>query len=123
MKPQNRLVDFANSSFGFWSCFLGVGGMMTTLLHRHPEQYLENSHFTRYLQYFRDVGPSDVVSKSTSGLCELDLWISEGFGLRLEIELGETFWGLMTTLFHGHPEQYLHILVRAHHTLLKSKPS
>ena len=31
----------------------GVGGMMTTLVHRHPEQYLHKSRFTRYLQYFR----------------------------------------------------------------------
>ena len=36
----------------------GVGGMMTTLVHRHPEQYLHKSRFTRYLQYFRDGGPS-----------------------------------------------------------------
>ena len=27
MKPQHRLVEFANSSFGFWTCFSGgVGG-------------------------------------------------------------------------------------------------
>ena len=31
--------------------------MMTTLVHRHPEQYLHKSRFTRYLQYFRDGGP------------------------------------------------------------------
>ena len=31
---------------------------MTTLLHRHPEQYFHESRFTRYIQYFRDVGPS-----------------------------------------------------------------
>ena len=35
-----------------------VGGMMTTLVHRHPEQYLHKSGFTRHLQYFRDGGPS-----------------------------------------------------------------
>ena len=42
----------------------GVGGgweagMMTTLVHRHPEQgeqYLHKSRFTRYLQYFRTEG-------------------------------------------------------------------
>ena len=28
---------------------------MTTLFRRHPEQHLRKSHFTRYLQYFRDV--------------------------------------------------------------------
>ena len=33
--------------------------MMTTLVHRHPEQYLHKSRCTRYLQYFfRDDGPS-----------------------------------------------------------------
>ena len=39
----------------------GVGGMMTTLVHRHPEQYLHKSRFTRYLQYFRDGGPSSMM--------------------------------------------------------------
>ena len=29
---------------------------MTTLVHRHPEQYLHKSRFTRYLQYFRTEG-------------------------------------------------------------------
>ena len=35
--------------------------------------------FTRYLQCFRDVGPSYIVTKPTSGLCELDFGISESF--------------------------------------------
>ena len=39
----------------------GVGGMMTTLAHRHPEQYLHKSRSTRYLQYFRDGGPSSMM--------------------------------------------------------------
>ena len=34
----------------------GGGGMMTTLVLRHPEQYLHKSRFTRYLQFFRDGG-------------------------------------------------------------------
>ena len=37
------------------------GGMMTTLVHRHPEQYLHKSRFTRYLQYFCDGGPSSMM--------------------------------------------------------------
>ena len=37
--------------------------MMTPLLHRHPEQYLHESRFARYLQYIRDVGPSYIVTK------------------------------------------------------------
>ena len=46
MKPHNRFVEIANSSFGFLYLLLGggggVGGMMTTVLRRHPEQYLQN---------------------------------------------------------------------------------
>ena len=26
MNPQTRLVEFANSSFGYWTCFFGGGG-------------------------------------------------------------------------------------------------
>ena len=64
MKPRNRLVEIANSSSGFWTCFLLEEGMMTTLLRKHPEQYLQKSLlFTRDSQYFRDVGPSCVVTK------------------------------------------------------------
>ena len=127
MKPQNRLVEFANSSFGFWTCFLGGlgedGGMMTTLLRRHLEQYLQKSRFTRYLQCCRDVGPLYIVTRPTSGRCELDLGISEGFLQKLEIGWGEAFLGMITTLFRGHPEQYLHTLARTRHTpLQKTNP-
>ena len=34
---------------------------------------------SRYLQYFRDIGPFYIVTERTSGLYELDLEISEGF--------------------------------------------
>ena len=72
---------------------------MKTVLRSHPEQYLQKSHFARYLQYFRDVGPSVVVTKPTSGLCELDLEISEGC-----------------------PEQYLHTQVHTPRTTSKANP-
>ena len=32
---------------------LGVGGMLTTMLRKHTQQYHYKSRFTRYLQYFR----------------------------------------------------------------------
>ena len=94
---------------------------MTTLLRRHLEQYLQKSRFTRYLQYFRDVGPLYIVTKPTSGRCELDLGISEGFRQKLEIGWGEAFSGMITTLFRGHPEQYLHTLARTRHTPLQKQ--
>ena len=31
---------------------------MTTLVHRHPEQYLHTSRFARYLQYFTVLKPT-----------------------------------------------------------------
>ena len=41
---------------------------MTTLLCRHPEQHLQKSRLTRFFQYFRDVGPSHIISHH----CTLD---------------------------------------------------
>ena len=59
------------------------------------------------------------MTKPTSGLCELDLGISEGFRRKLEDWVGgKLFSGMITTLFRGHPEQYLHTLARTHHTKL-----
>ena len=57
----------------------------------------------------------------TSGRCELDLGISEGFRQKLEIGWGEAFSGMITTLFRGHPEQYLHTLARTCHTPLQKQ--
>ena len=64
--------------------------MMATLLRRHPEQHLQKSRFTQYLQYFCDVGPSYIVTKPTSGLGELDIGLWEGFRRKLEIGLGDS---------------------------------
>ena len=44
---------------------VGGGGMMTTVLRKHTKQYHHKSRFTRYLQYFRDVGPSHIVTNCT----------------------------------------------------------
>ena len=42
----------------------GGGDDDDIVLCRHPEQYLQKSSFTWYLQYFRDVGPSYIVTKT-----------------------------------------------------------
>ena len=131
------------------------GAMMTTLLHRHPEQYLHKSRFTRHLQCFRDVGPSciawlNTLRSATSASLWLNtlrsatnatlwlntlrsatnttLWLNT---LRsttnatlclarytLRSATNATLWaplrhkrdlgGMMTTLLHRHPEQYLY---------------
>ena len=41
------------------------GAMMTTLLRRHPEQYLQKNRFKLDLQYFRVVGPCYTYSPPT----------------------------------------------------------
>ena len=51
--------------------------MMTTLLDRHPEQYLHKSCFTRFLQYFRDVGPSYIAWLNTlRSATSATLWLN-----------------------------------------------
>ena len=55
--------------------------MMTIfMLHRHPKQYFHESRLTRYLQYFRNVGPSYIVTKPTSGLRDSTLGFRGAFG-------------------------------------------
>ena len=50
--------------------------MMTTVLRKQTKQYHHKSRFTRYLQYFRDVGLCYIVSTPTSGLCTLNFAVS-----------------------------------------------
>ena len=45
-----------------------------------------------------------IVTKPTSGLCELDLGNSEGFLRKLELAAGSVS-GMMTTLLRGHADR------------------
>ena len=54
--------------------------------------------------------------KPTSGLCELDLGISEGFRQKPEYGWGEAFFGDAAVR-----EQYLHTLALAHHAPLRQQ--
>ena len=53
--------------------------MMTTLAHRHPEQYLHKSRFTRYLQYFRTQGSAgdSAPDSKLSGPKELQIFLDD----------------------------------------------
>ena len=65
----NTLRSATNATWG--------GGMMTTLLHRHPEQYPHESRLKRYLQHFRDVGPSYIAWLNTLRFATgATLWLS-----------------------------------------------
>ena len=85
---------------------------MTTLLRRHPEQNLPKSLFIRNSQNFRDVGHCYILTKPTSGLCQLE---------NSKLGGGKFFSGTITTLFRGHPEQWLHTLAHTRHTPLQKQ--
>ena len=55
--------------------------MTTTLVHRHPEQYLHKSRFTRYLQYFRTEGSAgdSAPNSKLSGPQELQSFLDDSY--------------------------------------------
>ena len=58
----------------------GWGGTITTVLRKHTKQYHHKSCFTRYLQYFRDVGPSLIVTNCTLDFANSTLGFARAFG-------------------------------------------
>ena len=54
--------------------------MITTVLRNHTKQYHHKSRFTRYLQYFRDVGPSHIVTNCTLDFANSTLGFARAFG-------------------------------------------
>ena len=59
----------------------GWGGMMTTVLRKHTKQYHHKSRFARYLEYFRDVGPSLIVTNCTLDFASSTLGFARAFKL------------------------------------------
>ena len=77
-----------------------------------------------YSQYFRDAGPSYIVTKPTSGLCELDFGISEGFLRKLELGWGEACCGNDDDIVFADTPNNISTPERAHTThYFQSKPS
>ena len=54
--------------------------MMTTVLRKHTKQYHHKSRFTRYLQYFRDVGLSHIVTNCTLDFANSTLGFARAIG-------------------------------------------
>ena len=67
---KNPGVD--SGLFFFW----GGGGV----LRKHTKQYHHKSRFTRYLQYFRDVGPSHIVTNCTLDFANSTLGFARACG-------------------------------------------
>ena len=74
---KNPGVDFGLALRG---CGGGGGGMMTTVLRKHTKPYHHKSRFTPYLQYFRDAGPSLIVTNCTLDFANSTLGFARAFG-------------------------------------------
>ena len=90
MKLQNSLASLQTraSDSGLGGGGRGRGGMMTTLLCRPPQQHLQKSRCTRFLQYFRDVGPSHIVTICTLDFANSTFGFARAFG-----ENSKLVWG------------------------------
>ena len=79
--------------------------MMTTVLRKHTKQYHHKSRFTRYLQYFRDVGPSLVVTNCTLDFANSTLGFARAFGENSKLVGGSLFFACSTvfTVFSYYP--------------------
>ena len=75
---KNPGSDSGPGLLGGWGG--GGGGMMTTVLRKHTKQYHHKSRFARYLQYFRDVGPSHIVTNCTLDFANWTLGFARAFG-------------------------------------------
>ena len=72
---------------------------MTTVLRKHTKQYHHKSRFTRYLQYFRDVGPSHIVTNCTLDCVNSTLGFARAFGENLKLVGGKLVFKNFCTVF------------------------
>ena len=77
----------------------GEGGVMTTVLRKHTKQYHHKSRFTRYLQYFRDVGPSHIVTNCTLDFANSTLGFAVAFGENSKLGGGKLVFKIFCTVF------------------------
>ena len=84
MRLKTHAWVFEKSRRRFWTGFGGGGGvgggMMTTVLCKHTKQYHHKSRLTRFLQYFRDVGPSLIVTNCTLDFANSTLGFARASG-------------------------------------------
>ena len=73
--------------------------MMTTVLRKHTKQYHHKSRFTRYLQYFRDVGPSHIVTNCTLDFANSTLGFARAFGENSKLCGGKLVFKIFCTVF------------------------
>ena len=93
----------------------GEGGHDDDILTQTPRTISPEEPFTRYLQYFRDVGPFSIIAKPTSG--RWDLRDFGGLSAKNSILVG----GKLSSV-RGHPEISPPPSSQAPHTTSKTKP-
>ena len=75
---------------------------MTTVLRKHTKQYHHKSRFTRYLQYFRDVGPSLIVTNCTLDFANSTLGFARAFGENSKLVGGKLVFYAVFLQYLGH---------------------
>ena len=63
--------------------------MITTVLRKNTEQYHHKSRFIRHLQYFRDVGPSLIVTNCTLDFANSTLGFARASGENSKLVAGK----------------------------------
>ena len=87
----------SDSGLAFWGVGgLGGGGMITTVLRKPTKQY---HHKSRYLQYFRDVGPSHIVTNCTLDFANSTLGFARAFGENSKLVGGKLVFKKFCTVF------------------------
>ena len=76
--------------------------MMTTVLCKHTKQYHHKSRFTRYLQYFRDVGPSLIVTTIVLWTLRTRHWALRGLSAKTRNWLGGSLFCTRYLKYLGH---------------------
>ena len=77
---------------------------MTTVLCKHTKQYHHKSRFTRYLQYFRDIGPSHIFTNCTLDFANSTLGFARAFGENSKLGGGKLVFKIFCTVlkYLGH---------------------
>ena len=106
MKLQNSLASLqtraSDSGLAFWGEGSGERGDDDDIVMQTPRTTSpEEPFYSVFLQYFRDVGPSHIVTNCTLD-CELDIGLREGFRRNLEIGWGEACFFPRYLKYFGH---------------------
>ena len=84
MRLQNSLASLqtraSDSGLAFWGEGSGERGDDDDIVMQTPRTHLQKSRFARFFQYFRDVGPSHIVTNCTLDFANSTLGFARAVG-------------------------------------------